>query len=155
MSKGIQAEIKQSKPFASLEEETAIALARTSDQLERRVTELLKKHDLTATQYNVLRILRGAGEEGHACSAIGERMVTRDPDITRLLDRMERAGLCVRNRDAHDRRVIVTRVTPKGLDVLRRLDTPVRELNLKLLGHMGEARLKTLLRLLQDVRQTG
>lgn len=155
MSKGIQAEIKQSKPFASLEEEAAIALARTADQLDRRLAELFKGYRLTGTQYNVLRILRGAGNEGHACNAIGERMVTRDPDITRLLDRMERAGLCARSRHPRDRRVIVTRITPQGLDVLKRLDAPVRELNRKLLGHMGGSQLKTLLRLLQDVRNGG
>ena len=112
---GIQAEIKQRKPFQSLEEETLIALARTSDQLGRQLDSVLKQHGLTGTQYNVLRILRGAGKSGLACSEIGERMVTRDPDITRLLDRMERAGLCTRARDQKDRRVIVVRISSKGM----------------------------------------
>jgi DNA-binding MarR family transcriptional regulator len=152
MAKGIQAEIKQTKPFSSLEEETAIALARTADVLSRRSAELFKAHGLTGTQYNVLRILRGAGDAGLACNEIGERMITRDPDITRLLDRMERRGLCQRTRNQQDRRVIMTRITPQGLDLLKEMDSPVQELNLKLLGHMGEKRLRSLLRLLEAVR---
>jgi DNA-binding MarR family transcriptional regulator len=153
VSKGIQAEIKQTKPFGSLEEETAIALARTADQLERHFDELFKAHGLTSTQYNVLRILRGAGKAGLACSEIGERMISRDPDVTRLLDRTERAGWCTRGRDAKDRRVIVTRITAKGLGILRELDRPVHELNTRMLGHMGQARLRWLLRLLERVRE--
>ncbi len=149
----IQEEIKQSKPFQSLEEETLIALARTADQLGRQIDALLKQHSLTGTQYNVLRILRGAGKAGLACNEIGERMVTRDPDITRLLDRMERAGLCTRARDQKDRRVILARITAKGTDVVNELDAPVNRLNLKMLGHLGEKRLRSLLRLLEAVRR--
>lgn len=152
MAKGIQAEIKQTKPFSSLEEEAAIALARTADGLSRRSAELFKAHGLTGTQYNVLRILRGAGDAGLACNEIGERMITRDPDITRLLDRMERRGLCQRTRNQRDRRVIMTRITAQGLELLKEMDSPVQELNLKLLGHMGEKRLRSLLRLLEAVR---
>ncbi len=152
MTRSIQDEIKQTKPFSSLEEEAGIALARTADQIERGFAELLKQQELTGTQYNVLRILRGAGSAGLACSEIGERMVTRDPDITRLLDRIERGGLCVRGRDQKDRRVILTRITKKGMDLLRVLDRPVQELNKKLLGHMGEDQLRSLLRLLDTVR---
>ena len=150
---GIQAEIKQRKPFQSLEEETLIALARTSDQLGRQLDSVLKQHGLTGTQYNVLRILRGAGKSGLACSEIGERMVTRDPDITRLLDRMERAGLCTRARDQKDRRVIVVRISSKGLELVNELDSPINRLNLKILGHMGEKRLRALLRLLEHARR--
>jgi DNA-binding MarR family transcriptional regulator len=152
---GIQAEIKQTTPFDSLEEETAIALARTADQLARPFDELFKAHGLTSTQYNVLRILRGAGNAGLACSEIGARMISRDPDITRLLDRTERAGWCIRGRDPKDRRVIVTRITPKGLGILRELDRPVRELTRTMLGHMGKARLRSLLRLLEKLRGSG
>ena len=111
MSKGIQAEIKQTKPFKSLEEEASVALVRTADQLARRGAEMLKRHGLSPTQYNALRILRGAGEKGMACSEIGERMINHDPDITRLIDRLERRGLVVRSREQKDRRVITTRIT--------------------------------------------
>ncbi len=149
---GIQAEIKQSRPFQSLEEEALIALARTTDQLGRQIDSLLKQYGLTGTQYNVLRILRGAGKAGLACSDIAERMVTRDPDITRLLDRMERAGLCTRARDQKDRRVIVARITTKGLRLAAELDDPVNELNLRMLGHMGKDRLRGLLALLEAAR---
>lgn len=155
MAAGIRDEIKQTKAFSSLEEEAGLALARTADQIDRAFAELLKTHGLTGTQYNVLRILRGAGSAGLACSEIGERMVTRDPDITRLLDRMERGGICLRGRHQKDRRVILTRITEKGLGLLRELDRPVRELHKKLLGHVGEERLRSLLRLLDTVRSGG
>jgi MarR family transcriptional regulator, organic hydroperoxide resistance regulator len=148
----IQDEIKQRKPFSSLEEETALALSRTADLIHRPFDELFKAHGITGTQYNVLRILRGAGPAGIPCSEIGGRMVTRDPDITRLLDRMERLGLCARTRDRKDRRVILSRITAKGLDLLKQLDRPAEELNKKILGHMGESRLRSLCRLLQAAR---
>lgn len=154
MAPSIQDEIKQRKPFSSLEEETALALARTADLIHRPFDELLKAHGITGTQYNVLRILRGAGPAGLTCSEIAERMVTRDPDITRLLDRMEKLGLCVRARDGKDRRVILGRITSEGLDLLKQLDRPVEELNKKVLGHMGESRLRSLCRLLQAARGT-
>jgi DNA-binding MarR family transcriptional regulator len=150
--KGIQSEIRQTRPFNSLEEEAAIALARTADQLARRFEELFKSHGLTGTQYNVLRILRGAGKAGLACSEIGTRMISRDPDITRLLDRTERAGWCTRSRNPDDRRVIVTRITAKGLELLKRLDRPVEQLNVKMLGCVGSSRLRSLLHLLEQVR---
>jgi|SRR5437868_3425089 DNA-binding MarR family transcriptional regulator len=152
MAPSIQDEIKQRKPFSSLEEETALALARTSDLIQRRAAELFKSYGITGTQYNVLRILRGAGSEGIPCSEIGERMVTRDPDITRLLDRMEKLQLCARARDSKDRRVILSHITPKGMDLLRQLDRPVAELNRKVLGHMGASRLRSLCRLLEAAR---
>ena len=153
MSPRIQDEIKQGKPFGSLEEETALALARTADLIDRHFSELFKSHGITGTQYNVLRILRGAGAPGIACSEISGRMVTRDPDITRLLDRVERYGFCSRERDASDRRVILARITPKGLQLLKELDKPVNELNKKILGHMGENKLRSLCRLLEAARQ--
>lgn len=152
MAPGIQAEIKQGKPFSTLEEETAVALARTTDLLARQFDALLKQHGLTGTQYNVLRILRGAGKAGLPCSEIGERMISRDPDITRLLDRMERAGLCTRARDQKDRRVILVRISDKGSKTVNQLDKPITELNGAMLGHMGKGRLRSLLDLLDAVR---
>jgi MarR family transcriptional regulator, organic hydroperoxide resistance regulator len=153
VDKGIQAEIKQTKPLNSLEEETSVALLRTADQLAWRGAEMFKQHGLSPTQYNALRILRGAGTKGLACSEIGERMINRDPDITRLIDRLERRGLVARSREQKDRRVITTRITDAGLDILKKLDRPVEEFHRQLLGPMGERRLRSLLRLLETVRR--
>jgi DNA-binding MarR family transcriptional regulator len=153
MGKGIQAEIKQTKPFKSLEEEVSVALLRTADQLAWRGTEMFKQHGLSSTQYNALRILRGAGEKGLACSEIGERMINRDPDITRLIDRLERRGLVIRSREQKDRRVITTRITTAGLELLRSLDRPVTEFHQQLLGPLGERQLRSLIRLLEAVRR--
>src|SRR4051812_45775311 len=108
-------EIRKSNPFESREQEVFLNLMRTAEALAEGIDAVLKSAGVSATQYNVLRILRGAsaccGESGLACREIGERMVTRDPDITRLLDRMEKAGLIVRERAKDDRRVIRTAVT--------------------------------------------
>jgi DNA-binding MarR family transcriptional regulator len=152
MVRGIRAEIKQRKPFSSLEEEAFLALLRTADQLARRGTEMLKQHGLSPTQYNALRILRGAGAKGLACSEIGERMINHDPDITRLVDRLERRGLVQRGRQHKDRRVITTYITPAGLEALRALDRPIEEFHRHLLGPLGENRLHSLIRLLQAAR---
>jgi len=124
VAKGIQAEIQQSKPFNNLEDEAAVALQRTADRLQWRLSEMLKTFGLSPTQYNALRILRGAGDQGRSCSEIAERMINHDPDITRLVDRLERRGLVARSREGRDRRVITTRITPAGLDLLATLDGP-------------------------------
>ena len=153
VGKSIQAEIQQTKPFSSLEDEALVALHRTADRLHWRFSELLKAHGLSPTQYNALRILRGAGDAGRACSEIAERMINRDPDITRLVDRLERRGLVVRSREGRDRRVITTRITPAGLELLRTLDGPVEEFNRKMLGPLGEQQLQTLIRLLESARE--
>jgi DNA-binding MarR family transcriptional regulator len=149
---GMGGEIKPRKPFSSREEEAFLALLRTADQLARRGTEMLKPHGLSPTQYNALRVLRGAGAKGLTCSQIGERMINHDPDITRLLDRLERRGLVERSRQQKDRRVITTYITPKGLAALRVLDRPLEEFHRHLLGHLGENRLRSLIRLLQAAR---
>jgi DNA-binding MarR family transcriptional regulator len=153
MAKGIQAEIQQTKPFSTLEDEALVSLQRTADRLQGRLGDMLKPRALSPTQYNALRILRGAGDEGRSCSEIAERMINRDPDITRLVDRLERRGLVKRCRDGKDRRVITTRITPAGLELLRSLDRPIEEFNRKLLGHMGEEQLRTLIKLLEAARQ--
>ena len=153
MSKGIQAEIQQTKPFTSVEDEALVALQRTADRLQWRLSEMLKAHGLSPTQYNALRILRGAGDQGRACSEIAERMINRDPDITRLVDRLERRGLAVRSREGQDRRVITTRITPAGLELLQALDVPVEDFNREMLGPLGEQRLQTLIRLLEIIRE--
>jgi DNA-binding MarR family transcriptional regulator len=151
----LQAEIRQSKPFGSLEEEALLALARTNDQLQRHYDEFFKSYDLTGTQYNALRILRGAGEVGLPCSEIAERMITRDPDITRLLARLEQRGLSARGRDEKDRRVILGRITPAGLKLLREIDQPIQELGRRLVSHLGEGRLRSLIRLLDTIRNSS
>ena len=148
----LQAEIRQSKPFETLEQEAGLALERTADQLRRHYDEFFKRYELTGTQYNALRILRGAGPEGLPCSEIGQRMITRDPDITRLLSRLEQRSLCIRGRDEKDRRVILGRITPAGLKLLQELDRPIRDLNRALMRHMADSRLRSLIRLLDEVR---
>lgn len=133
------------------EETASIDLFRTADLLSRAPAQLLKTEDLSATQYNVLRILRGA-PKGLPCGEIGERMITRDPDITRLLDRLAKRGLIARRRETKDRRVVLTRITPEGTELLARLDAPMQQVHLKQLGHLGRNRLKTLAELLELLR---
>jgi len=153
VAKGIQAEIQQTKPFPGLEDEAVVSLHRTADQLQGRLSDMLRPYGLSPTQFNALRILRGAGEAGRACSEIAERMVNRDPDITRLLDRLERRGLAARSREGRDRRVIITRITPAGLELLRGLDRPIEEFNRKQLGHLSDPQLRALVKLLEVVRE--
>jgi MarR family transcriptional regulator, organic hydroperoxide resistance regulator len=152
MKSAIQSEIKQGKPFRSLAEEAGVALARTADRLNDRVAALLKPFGVSPTQYNVLRILRGAGRQGRMCSEIGERMITRDPDITRLLDRMQRVGWIERERDTKDRRVVITKITKKGLELLKQIDKPLEEFSEAQMGRLGQRKLRTLLELLAEIR---
>ena len=134
-----------------LEAHVFIALQKIADALAQEVEQLLKTHGLTAAQYNVLRILRGAEPEGLACSNISERMISHDPDMTRLLDRMEKRALITRRRQKDDRRVVKTRITPVGLDLLRGLDQPIREVHKRQFQHIPAARLKTLAELVDQV----
>ena len=136
---------------ARREEAAFLDLLRTTDVLSYRPAQVLKAADLSATQYNVLRILRGA-PEGLTCGEVANRMITRDPDITRLLDRLEKRRLISRCREAKDRRMVLTRITPAGLALLARLDQPVKEAHRKLLGHLGRERLRTLSELLSVCR---
>lgn len=146
-------EIKQDKPFTSLEAEVFLNLMRTADALARGAEEILKPVGLSHTQYNVLRILRGAGEHGLCCREVAERMITRDPDVTRLLDRLERRGLLTRSRDSKDRRVITVRITSAGLKVLKDLDGRVAQYHRKLLSHMHKGELRKLVQLLEAARE--
>ena len=133
------------------EEAAFLDLLRTTDMLSRGLIQVLKTEDLSATQYNVLRILRGA-PEGLPCGEIAARMITRDPDVTRLLDRLEKRGLISRCRETKDRRTVMARITPHGLKLLSRLDEPVRAGHRKQLGHLGRERLRTLTELLRVAR---
>lgn len=134
------------------EEVAYVDLLRTTELLSRPLNQLLKAGDLSPAQYNILRILRGC-PEGLTCGEIGDRMISRDPDITRLLDRMEKRNLISRERNDKDRRVVSARITENGLDVLGRLDQPVRETHRNLLGHLGSERLRALHALLEICRK--
>jgi DNA-binding MarR family transcriptional regulator len=123
------------------------------EALSHQFVHVFKAEDLSSTQYNVLRILRGA-PEGLPCGEIGNRMVTRDSDITRLLDRLEKRSLVSRCRETKDRRTVWVRITPEGLDLLARLDEPVRAAHRELLGHLGAKRLNLLTDLLRLARQS-
>jgi DNA-binding MarR family transcriptional regulator len=135
----------------SPEEAAFLDLLRTTDMLSRGLVTILKPEDLSSTQYNVLRILRGA-PEGLPCGEIAKRMITRDPDITRLLDRLEKRGLISRSREARDRRTVMARITGVGLKLLARLDEPIQEAHRKQLGHLGRERLRLLTGLLREAR---
>ena len=136
----------------TLETRAFLSLQRAADRLMTGLALLLKPSGLSPTQYNVLRILRGAGEAGLACHAIGDRLITRDPDITRLLDRLEKRGLVARTREIQDRRVITVRITPEGLDLRAPLDSAVTELHRLQAAHLGDARLAELIAALDELR---
>ena len=151
-------EIRQRKPFVSLEEEVFLGLQRTASLLLQALGRELKVHDLTPAQYNALRILRGAepgaaASGGLTCSEIGERLVSPGPDVTRLLDRLEQRGVVARQRDAGDRRVVRARITAAGLALLAELDAPVAEALGHLLGGLGEKRLRGFVSLLAAARE--
>jgi DNA-binding MarR family transcriptional regulator len=143
----------ESKPLSAAcpEEVVFVELLRTTDLLTRQLTQVIKSEDLSSAQYNVLRILRGA-PEGLPCGEIGARMTAHDPDITRLLDRLEKRSLISRCRESKDRRMVLTRITPEGLELLARLDEPVRAQHRSHLGHLGRERLRTLADLLRESR---
>jgi DNA-binding MarR family transcriptional regulator len=153
MGDTLRQEIKQTKPFASLEEEVFLGLLLTAQRANDPWAVYVKAQaDLTLTQYNVLRILRGAWPKGLTCGEIAERMITRDPDITRLVDRLTRQELARRERDTGDRRLVRVCITKGGLAALRRLDRAADAMPRRLLGHLGKTRLRQLGELLAAVR---
>ncbi|MBC7924269.1 MAG: MarR family transcriptional regulator [Bryobacteraceae bacterium] len=145
-------ELQQTQPFSSLEEEAVLNLRRTADLMEREMSAVLKPYTLSSVQYNVLRILRGAGAEGAHCKKVGERMVTPEPDVTRLVDRLEQRGFVFRQRTEKDRRFVTVCITQEGLDLLASLDQPVREVSYKTLHRLGSEKLNTLIGLLEEIR---
>jgi DNA-binding MarR family transcriptional regulator len=155
MSPGLRSELKQRKPFVSAEQEAMLSIARTAALLDHATAEALKAYGLTPTQYNALRILRGAGPEGLCRNEVRDRLVARVPDATRLLDRLADMGLVGRTREGEDRRFVRARITPAGLDLLRPLDGVVRSLHEAQLGHLGRRKLRVLIRLLEEVRSKG
>ncbi len=152
MGNRLQQEIRQTRPFSSLEVETLLNLQRTADQVQRTMHQVLKPYGLTPTQYNMLRILRGAGVSGLRCSELAERQVSRDPDMTRLLDRLERQKLVRRRRDGSDRRVVYTAITQPGLMRLEQLDPLMEAMPRRLLRHMNRGQMERLIELLELVR---
>jgi DNA-binding MarR family transcriptional regulator len=142
---------KSPAALAPLEQRVFLALLKTAGALGLQAEQMIKSAGLTSTQYNVLRILRGARPGGLACRSIGDRMVSHDPDMTRLLDRLEKRGLITRERQKDDRRVVKTHITPAGLEILKPLDHPIRELHKRQFRHMPVARLKALAELLEEV----
>ncbi len=153
MPRTLQEELKQSRPFDQLEEEVHVSVARTAAVLERQFAQVLKPFGLTPTQYNVLRILRGAGSNGLCRNEVGERLVRPVPDVTRLLDRMEEMKLVSRERGGSDRRFVTTRVTRDGLDLLARLDARIADMHARQLGHVDQRRLRTLIETLTAIRR--
>lgn len=151
MRTALRDEIKQQKPFRSLEQEAYLSIERTAAVLTHAFADALKPYDITPTQYNVLRILRGAGRAGLCRNEVRDRLVAQVPDVTRLLDRLEESGAIERERGAADRRLVTTRITPKGLALLRSLDGPVAA-HERRLGHLTRAQLKSLIELLALAR---
>ncbi|HET6700290.1 MAG TPA: MarR family transcriptional regulator [Gemmatimonadaceae bacterium] len=153
MTPDLQEDIRQRKPFTSLEQEAQLSVVRTASLLVDAFEQMLKPYGITATQYNVLRILRGAEPDGLCRNELRDRMLTRMPDVTRLLDRMEDAKLVARARDSEDRRLVSTRITAKGLRVLDEVDSAVTAEHMRRFHHLGRTQLRTLIDLLSAVRE--
>lgn len=153
MAGKLLAEIKQTKPFDLIEEEAVLNIARTAEILSQNTATFLREYQLSQTQYNVLRILRGAGTSGATCSQVSERMINHDPDVTRLLDRLESRGLISRERSKEDRRVVVTTISAEGLVLLGGIDKPLRKHLRDRMGKMDRAGLENLIGQLEQVRE--
>lgn len=148
----LRSEIKQNKPFQSLEEEVFLNLQRTANVLSDKIGDVLKPYELSNTQYNVLRILRGSAK-GLACSEISGRMVTKDPDITRLIDRLEKRRLVAREKFEKDKRVVIVKITDAGSEILEGLDVEISATPKRHLGHLGKEMLEKLNALLVLARK--
>lgn len=149
--------MNRSTPQSTLpaEDRAFIALQKAANQLAQQAEQLLKSNGLSGAQYNVLRILRGAEPQGLACSSISERMISHDPDMTRLLDRMEKRSLITRARQSDDRRVVKARISATGLERLKKLDGPIRGLHKRQFAHMSEAKVSGLTALLDEICEQG
>lgn len=152
MTRSLREDTGQRAPFTSLEQEATLNVLRTATRLNDGIDLLLKQYGLSGAQYNVLRILRGAGGEGLCRNDLRDRMLTRMPDMTRILDRMEETGLVVRTRGANDRRMVLTHITPAGRQLLSELDGPAEALHQRQLGHLSDTELRTLIDLLTRAR---
>ena len=148
----LREEIRQSKPFESAAQEAILALYRTTDQLRRRFAKLIEPHGISLQQYNVLRILRGAGKQGTPTLDIADRMIEQTPGITRLLDKLERKHLVRRERCPDDRRQVLCWITREGTEVLAELDKPISALGSSAMQPLTVAEQKSLIAMLQRLR---
>jgi DNA-binding MarR family transcriptional regulator len=148
-------ELRMTKPFAVVEEEASLNILRTSELLQQKTGALIRAYDLTASQYNVLRILRGSSPGGLPCGQIAERMITHDPDITRLLDRLEGRKLIRRERGEQDRRVVVAYITPQGMRLLQDVDPDITAHHRRQFSTLNRTELRELIRLLELVREAS
>jgi len=155
MTPRLQDEIKQTRPFERLETEALLSVLRTSALLEHAIARALKPFGLTHTQYNALRILRGAGEGGLCGREVGERLVSPVPDVSRLLDRLAETGLIARKRDPEDRRQVKATITDEGLELLERATPALEAVQTRWLGDVGDERLRALIDGLAEVRAGG
>ena len=155
MPKSLEEKLKQSKPFENLEVETFLNILRTHSLLADGANALFREFGITLVLYNLLRIVRGAGDEGIACSEISDRLVTRVPDVTRLVDRLVKSGLVTRHRPEHDRRVVLLNLTRKGARLLMRIEEPMLAYHRERMKHLNKAELKTLIALLTKLRAEG
>lgn len=155
MASGLRKELRQSRPFQRAEHEAFLSVLRTAAVLTDELEQVLKPEGLSLAQYNVLRILRGSEPHGLCRNEVRDRMLTRMPDMTRLLDRMENAGLVARARSAADRRLVTTRITERAMDVLERLEDAVAEEHRRRFGHLSKSDIRQLLGLLERVREPG
>lgn len=153
MPSRLEQEIKQQRPFARRSSEALVSIMRTAAVLDHAVNDALKPHGITATQYNVLRILRGSGKRGLCGREVGERLISRVPDVSRLLDRMDAQGLMTRERDAADRRHVTARITPKGLRLLVQVQPALEEIERQRTEHVSPESLRALIETLDAVRQ--
>jgi DNA-binding MarR family transcriptional regulator len=153
MARDLRTALKMTRPFASLAQEAHLSIARTDAVLSHAMEEAIRPYGITLTQYNVLRILRGAGDDGLCRAEVAARMIRQVPDVTRLLDRLEQGGLIVRTRAGDDRRYVTTRITPPGLALLESLDEPVARLHEQMRGRLDDAQLRQLIDLLEELRQ--
>ncbi len=152
MAGRLQAELRKKKPFEAVEQEVFLNLMKTAEYLAHPFQQLFKTVGLTDSTYNVLRILRGHGASGVPCHEIAEQMVSFDPDLTRLLDRLEASKMVKRERSSTDRRVVIAHITQEGLNLLSQLDQPVLELHRQQLQHLSAAKLRSLIELLEEIR---
>jgi DNA-binding MarR family transcriptional regulator len=149
----LKQEIGQQAPFRSVEEQALLNLMRTADCLDRALQRKIRPYGITGTQYNVLRILRGAHPRGLTCSAIGDRMITAEPDVTRLVSRLKKLKLVRQHRDRHDRRVVWTQISDEGLGLLSEMDPLIEKAPPEMLGHLSSSDLGELTRLLEKARE--
>jgi DNA-binding MarR family transcriptional regulator len=146
---------KPTQNFRSREQEATLGLLRTADAVKRSLAQVIEPHGITPQQYNVLRILRGAGPEGLPTLTIGERMIEQTPGVTRLIDRLERKGLVARIPCAKDRRRVFCRITTKGLDLLKELDDPINRWDSQAVSVLPPSELDSLIDLLDRVRASN